>query len=245
MLDNLSFTVALNRAALCEEGNNGIGTYGEKLMHRSLKFYFEPDESKHEIEHLGSVADILNENGIIEIQTRSFGKLIPKLERFLVNDKVTVVCPIIENRVIYRFDPETGETNKPRKSKKKGRASDALAELAMIRRYIPHDNLRVIVLLLDATETRLLSGKRRVGRKRTDKINCIPTSLNSIITLDRAEDYRLLLPDGLPDKFTAAEFGLISGIRSIGAHAALMLLLQLGIITREREGNKAFLYSIV
>ena len=244
MIDNLAFALALNRAVLGAEHQSGIGTYGEKMLHRSLKFYFEPDESKHEIEHLGSVADILNENGIIEIQTRSFSKLIPKLERFLENDRVTVVYPVIENKTICRIDQESGETNPPRKSKKKGKSSDALAEISLIRRYIPHHNLRILVVMLDANETRLLKGKLKVGRKRTDKINCLPTSLNRMISLERAEDYYQLLPEGLPGEFTATEFEKISGHKGIAAHGSLMLLLQLGVLSRERTENKAYIYTI-
>ena len=244
MIDNIKFALALNRAVLGGEHQNGIGTYGEKMLHRTLKFYFEPDESKHEIDHLGSVADILNENGIIEIQTRSFSKLIPKLERFLEKDKVTVVCPIIENKTICRIDQESGETNPPRKSRKKGRVSDTLAEISLIRRFIPHENLNILVVMLDADETRLLKGRLKVGRKRTDKINCIPTSLNQIIDLRTTSDYYQLLPDGLKDEFTAVDFERISGHKGIGAHGALMLLLQLGILSRSRVGKEPYIYKI-
>lgn len=243
MIDNLSFAIAVNRATLAYEQQNGIGTYSEKLLHRSLKYYFEPDESKHEIEYLGSVADIRNEQGIIEIQTRSFGNLIPKLERFLENDKVTVVYPIIENKTICRYDPETGEAKAPKKSRKKGKLSDSLSEISIIRRFIPHDNLKIMIVMLNANETRLLNGKRKVGRKKTEKINCIPTSLNAIICLEKPSDYYPLLPDGLPGQFTAAEFERLSGLKNIGAHGALMLLLQLGLVTRQKNG-RAYVYSI-
>lgn len=244
MVDNLSFALAVNRAALDFEHQKGIGTYSEKMLHRVLKIYFEPNESNHEVKYLGSVADIKNDSGITEIQTRSFANLIPKLERFLVNDKVTVVYPVIENRTICRYDPETGESNTPRKSRKKGRVWDALAEISQIRRFIPHKNLRILIVMLDATETRLLKGKTKVGRKRTDKINCIPTHLNEILSLESISDYFLLLPDGLPERFTAVEFERVSGLKHLGAHGALMLFLQLGILTRERTGKEAYIYSI-
>ncbi len=244
MVDRLAFAIAINRAAIGSEQQNGIGTFSEKNVHRTLKYYFEPDESKHEINYMGSVADIRNEEGIIEIQTRSFGNLIPKLERFLDNDRVTVVYPIIENRTIFRFDPESGETKTPRKSRKKGRHSDALAEIALIRRFIPHKNLRILLVLIDATETRLLSGRMKVGRKRTEKINCIPTSLNSVVSLEKESDYYLLLPEGLPESFSSYEFERISGLKHIGSHGALMLLMQLGILSRRRGDGRSYIYSI-
>lgn len=244
MLDRVSFSNAIALATAQTVAQGGIGTYGEKMLHRTLKFYFEPNEDYHEVAYLGSVADIRNENGIVEIQTRSFDKLVPKLERFLEADRVTVVYPIIVQRTICRIDTETGESKSPRKSRKKGSAVDALGELYKIRRFIPHQNLTVSLVFLDATETRMLSGHVKVGRKRTSKIDCIPTSLNSIIDLKNPLDFYRLLPPDLPKQFTAAEFEECTKLRALACHGALMLLLQLGILSRERQGNKAYVYSI-
>lgn len=242
MLDMSLFPAARDKAIATSDGQGGIGTYGERLVHKSLKYFLEPDDDNHEVAIYGSVADIRNEKGIFEIQTRSFNKLLPKLERFLLEERVTVVCPIIENKYIVRTDTETGESTPPRRSPKRGRPSDALAEISMIRRFIPNDNLTVLVMMLDADEIRMMKGRTRIGRKTTSKINTIPISLNSIIELKTAADYRALLPDGLSDGFTQLEFESISGLRRISAHGALMLLLQLGIITRERQGREAYKY---
>ena len=244
MVDQLSFTVALERAVLNNQGSGGIGTFSEKLLHRTLKYYFEADEKNHEIEFLGSVADIKNENGIIEIQTGSFSKLVPKLERFLECAKVTVVYPIIENKTICRINTETGESKPPRKSAKKGRVSNALAEISMIRRFIPNDNLEILVVMVDVSETRMLYRKKKIGRKHTDKLNCIPTRINSIIKLNSVDDYRQLVPEGLSNQFTSQEFEKASGLRGIGAHGSLSLLMQLGILKRERHGRDPYIYSL-
>ena len=244
MIDNTRFALASLRAVAEYGDQGGIGTLGEKLLHKTLKFYFEPDATKHEIPFCGSVADILNEEGIIEIQTRAFNKLVPKLDRFLPKTHVTVVYPIVEKRTICRLDPESGVVSKPRKSSKVGLASDALAEISRIRAFIPHENLEILIVLLDADETRLQSGSLRVGRKKTQKINISPTRLNSIIHLGEASDYLSLLPRDLPEQFTAAEFEKITRLRSIDSHGALMLLLQLGILHRERQGRDPYVYTL-
>ena len=243
-IDPIAFAIAVNRAVAIEAQSSGIGTLGEKMLHRTLKYYLEPDENNHEIPYLGSIADIKNEEGIIEIQTRSFNKLIPKLERFLPEKRVTIVYPIIQNKTICRIDTETGESLSPKKSSKKGKPSDALGELSMIRRFIPYDNLTILIALLDATETRMLNGKICVGRKKTSKINCVPTSINSFIQLNEPDDYRLLLPSILPDSFTAQEFERYSGLRTVNSHGALMLLMELGILSRVRKGREAYVYSV-
>ena len=112
----------------------------------------------------------------------------------------------------------------------------------MIRRFIPDERLSILIVMVDVTETRMLNGKRRIGRKRTAKINCIPDSVNSVIMLTSPEDYLALVPKGLSDGFTADEFERISGLHGIGAHGALMLLLQLSILRRERRGREHYRY---
>lgn len=65
------------------QSGSGIGTLAEKTLHAVLKRYFEPDETKHEVKVGRHVADIVNNSGIIEIQTRAFNALRPKLEAYL------------------------------------------------------------------------------------------------------------------------------------------------------------------
>lgn len=83
-------------ADLCnrEQIRGSIGLLGEKILHAGLKLYFEPNSDFHEVKVSGFVADICNAEGIIEIQTRSLGKLKRKLEVFLQNMPVTIVYPI-------------------------------------------------------------------------------------------------------------------------------------------------------
>ena len=244
MIDNDKFAEARAAAITDGKSNNLIGTLGEKLIHKTLKYYIEPDVSRHEISYLGHVADIFNESGIFEIQTRSFQKLKTKLNDFLPSERVTVVYPIVENKTICRIDTESGESSPPRKSPKKGRVSDALGEIAMIRGFIPNDRLKIVIFLLDAEETRMVNGSVRIGRKRTQKIDCVPTKLNSVIELSSAEDYCNLLPKELPDAFTSVEFEKCSGLKGVGVHGALMLLLNLGILSRERKGRAPYMYFV-
>ena len=52
-------------------------------LHAVLKNYYEPFEQNHEIKVGRFVADIVGEQGVIEIQTRNFGNLLEKLDNFL------------------------------------------------------------------------------------------------------------------------------------------------------------------
>ena len=77
-------------------------------MHAALKSYYEPDFESREVKVGGFVADIVGENGIIEIQTRGFDRLRRKLDAFLKAARVTVVYPVVPKRGLCWVDPETG-----------------------------------------------------------------------------------------------------------------------------------------
>ena len=68
--------------------SSGIGTLSEKSLHRMIKLFIEEDESFHEVEFLGSVADIKRENQIYEIQTHSAERLVPKLKKFFPKRRI-------------------------------------------------------------------------------------------------------------------------------------------------------------
>ena len=123
-----------------EEG--GIGTLAEKLVHKVLKYWIEPREEYHERRLCGSVADIFDGERIVEIQTRAFIKLLPKLRKFLVSYPVTVVYPVVTDRLVEWCDPESGEIVEVKKSPKKGRECDLLAELAGLSDLVGREGLR-------------------------------------------------------------------------------------------------------
>ena len=103
-----------------------IGTYMERTLHAELKRLLEPDETRHEVRYKGYIADILNEDGIIEVQTRSFERLRGKLSCFLADVRVTLVFPAVRQKWLVWVDPETGETTKKRRSPKAGTVCSAL-----------------------------------------------------------------------------------------------------------------------
>lgn len=245
MVDQELFALAKAKAIAESIDNGGIGRLNEKLLHRTLKHYFEPDTNFHEVEYLGSIADIKNEEGITEIQTRSFGKLLPKLERFLPEQPVKILLPIIERKTICLVDIEGGEGYAPRKSPKKGKLYDALNELPRLGDFAIDENLSVLLVFIDAEETRMANQTKKVGRKRTDKIDCIPTSINYIIELKKPVDYSIFIPDDLPEEFTAKDFQNKTGLKSINVHSALMLLVRLGCLRRYKNSGRAYSYSKV
>ena len=108
---------------------NRIGVLSEKTLHSVIKRFIEPNEALQEVKVGGYYADIKNENGIFEIQTRSFTKLRAKLTSYLETEKETVVYPIRAVKRLIWIDAQTGELTAPRKSPKRGSYFDAFPEL--------------------------------------------------------------------------------------------------------------------
>ena len=117
-------------------GRFGIGTLSEKSLHGILKYYIEPNAEYHEVEFLGSVADIKRDGEIVEIQTRSLERLSAKLEKFLAVMPVRVVYPLPYEKYISVIDKRTGEIISRRKSPKRSSPSDAIIELRKIRKFL-------------------------------------------------------------------------------------------------------------
>ena len=238
-MDKNAFNLARMRALSDEgEGYPGIGRLSEKTMHRTLKLYFEPNEEYHEIEFLGSVADIKNGGGIIEIQRAAFVNLIPKLDRFLPHLPVTVVHPITARKRVKRLDPESGEISFSGRTVKGKTIFDSAFEIYKIREFIGRDGFTLCLLLLDCDEYRIPDKSARRGRGGERRLEAIPNDILAEYTLKTPADYLALLPDSLGDTFTEAEFRTAAKTRSRYAYYYLRLLVDLGLLCRQRDGRK-------
>ena len=243
MIDALTFSSA-RLAVLSEQEDmaGGVGTLSEKMLHRVLKYCYDPDPRNHEASVLDSVADVKNEQGITEIQTRSFDKLVPKLAKFLPHYRVNVVYPIVTDKIIRYVNKEDGSISEPKKSPRHLRAYDAARELRAISRFIGDGNLTVTLLFMKAEEYRLLDGWDKTKKKGATKLERLPTEIVGELTLKSKEDYLALLPEALPERFSATEYARLVKRPSRSAYHSLRLLLDLGLLTREQCG-RAYVYS--
>lgn len=222
----------------------GIGTLGEKTLHSVLKLYFEPDEDKHEVALDGYFADIYNQTGVIEIQTRQLNKLRDKLAVFLNHYTVTVVYPCPYNKWIYWVDPETLETTgKKRLSSRHYNEYDAFFELYKIKSFLKNPNLHIRLLLMDVEDYKLLNGWNETGKKGSWRYDRIPVGVRRIIELDQPEDYMTFLPLELKEKFTVKDYSKTCGISEDTARMVLNILYYLGVVSRVGKEGNAFLYE--
>ncbi len=220
----------------------GIGTLGEKTLHAVLKRYYEPHGENHEVKIGGYVADIVGEQGIIEIQTRNFDKLRGKLAAFLPAARVTVVYPVAGLKWLCWVDKQSGEVTKKRKSPRKGSMYDVIPELYKIRPFLFHENLTVAVPVLELTEYRYLDGWSRDKKKGSTRCDRIPQALLCEYRFSAPEDYRQFVPQSLPAEFDSGEFAKGAGCSRSRAQTALLILTRAGVVERIGKRGRGYLY---
>ena len=222
----------------------GIGTLGEKTLHAVLKCYFETSSQNHEIKLGNYVADIVGENGIIEIQTRGFEKLRKKLEAFLEISTVTIVYPIASTKRLIWLDNETGEMTKKRKSPKTGVPYDVYFELYKIKSFLTHENLRICIVMLEIEEYRNLDGWSNDKKKGSSRYERIPIDITDEIHINSVNDYIKLIPNDLPTKFSARDFKKASHLSLHTSQTALNILNFIGAVKRVGKQGNAYEYAI-
>lgn len=222
----------------------GIGTLGEKTLHAVMKNYFEPQSENHEIKVGRYVADIVGEKGVIEIQTRQFFRLVPKLDNFLEFCDVTVVYPMPAIKYVSWLDMDTGEVSPKRRSPRKYRIYDAFKEIYNIRYALDNPRFHLVLCLLEMDEIRYLngwSGDKKRGSSRCDRI---PRDIIEEVRFDCVEDYRRFLPDGLGEEFTSAQYAKACSISKELAGRGLNILNYLGLVKRVDKVGNSYIYTV-
>ena len=265
-LQEVEFELICQRIATGELSGDSIGTMGEKRLHKTLKYFLCEDESKNEIRVFpkghsatdsevksgasgkgGYIADILDGDWIIEIQTGSFYPLKSKIKFYLENTdyNITVVHPIAAVKHVIWIDPQCGEISKRNRSPKKGRLSDALPELFWLAEYIKNDRLSFKFMLLEIDEYRILNGWSSDKKRGADKYDKIPVKLFDSVDVDASNLMETLVPQGLCSEFVSSDLSRLTGLKGRKLSASLKLLCLLGFIEKGERGAKGFIYKSV
>lgn len=224
--------------------NKGIGTLSEKILHAVLKLYYEPDEDKHEVAMSGYYADIYNDKGIIEIQTRQLNKLRDKLSVFLQDYHVTVVYPLPFNKWLSWVNPDNGEVQGRRKSPRHFTEYDAFYELYKIKSYLKNPNLSINLVLMDMEEYKLLNGWSYDKKRGSTRYDRVPVGIRRIVKFDRIEDYMQLVPADLKEDFTVKDFAMAAGVSVEASRYTLNILNYLEIVKRTGRVKNGYVYNV-
>lgn len=222
--------------------DGGIGTLSEKRMHRVLKHYVCPDSSRHEINMGGKyVADVLDGGEIYEIQTGSFYPLAKKLKYYVESTDfhVTIVHPVAAKRYLVWIDPETGEAAPRRLSPKRESAADVLPELIYIWDLLRSGRVSVRILFIEEEEYRFLNGWSKDRKRGSGRYERMPVSIGDELTLHGPSDLAVFMPEGLPEPFTAEEYGKCLHLRGRRLYMALKTLEKCGITVLSGKRGRA------
>jgi hypothetical protein len=219
-----------------------INTWNESLLHEELKEYFRGENGRTEIPVDGSICDVvLEDNSIVEVQTKNLGKLKKKLEKLLIDRKVNLVHPIARNTLIETYSPE-GILVSRRKSPKHGNVYQLFHELTGIWQLVKNPNLTISVIETDILELRIADGTGSWRRKgiRTDDRKLI--RIHEIRKFRGEADFRALVPGSLGASFTAADLGQAGA--GINAGRMAWVLRKIGILELSGKRGRAFLYRL-
>lgn len=241
-MDNKRFEAALSQVVGSGRRHSGIGTLNEKTLHAVMKLYMEPHTENHEIPVGKYVADIIGENGIVEIQTGNFTKLRPKLEQLLEFADITLVHPMAAQKKIIKLDPLTGELSKPRRSPQKLRPIDSVFELVRIMYILDNPKFRLKLIMLEMEEYRILDNKPNWKRRRSHRCDRIPVRILDEIDFCVPSDYDRFIPEKLGKQFTIKEFAVCAGVPYQTAQCAVKILCYLERIRRTGKTGRENLY---
>ena len=230
-IDSRAFDEAKEKIIGKSHNDKGIGTLSEKTLHAVLKMYYEPDEDNHEVAIDGYFADIYNEHGIIEIQTRQL-------------NKVRVVYPMPYEKYLSWIEPETEDITSRRKSPKRCSMYDAMFELYKIKAFLKNPNLKVTLLLIDIEEYKLLNGWSYDKKRGSVRYDRIPVGIRKVIELDCPQDYMQFVPEGLENGFTSADFANAAHIDRQTAASVLAMLNYMEQVKRVGKTGNAYIYDI-
>ena len=229
-------------------GDEGIGTLGEKRMHAIIKRYLSEDHAHHEVGVLdtGYVSDVRIGNDIFEVQTGAFYPMKKKIAHYIENTNctVTVMHPISVERFVTWVDAKTGEVTPRTKSPKRERAIHLLPELYCLLPYLGNDRLRFRLLMIEEEDFRTLSG-RKDNRKRGARLyERMPLALLGEIEFSSPADFSVFLPTDLPSPFTVKDFSQKTGLRGRDVYSAVHVLEKLGLITKTEPIGRAMAFEI-
>lgn len=228
------------RAEILSESvsTDGIGGLNERSIHKILKLAIEPNTECHEVKFLGSVADIKNEEGIFEIQTKSAYTIKKKLEKFLEYSPVTLVVPIIKEKYLRYIDEQTGEILPPKRSPRPESVYTALNSMFSFADIFSRDNFKLMLVFLSADEY-----KYKVKKKGQRRLDAIPRDILEIREITSPEEFLEFFPSTLSEEFVATEFARAIKKSSRFTYYVIKFYENLGFIENIGKRGRAFLYK--
>jgi len=210
----------------------------ETSLHRDLKHIYADGDAPVEAKLGPYRIDVLNDDQLVEVQTRNLGAIRPKVRKLCRDQKVLVVKPIAHRKYIVKPDKRKPEGISRRLSPKRGRLLDLFDDMVHFAAEFAHPNVALEVLL---TEEEELRQPKRAHRWRRRDYRLLDRALLRILEIHRfttPADFRRFLPTDLPRPFTTGTLAeAMDEPRWLTGQIAYSLR-QMGVITPVgRQGN--------
>ncbi|MBQ4067045.1 MAG: winged helix-turn-helix domain-containing protein [Clostridia bacterium] len=221
-----------------------IGTYKERSQHLLLKLYYEPDMKYHEVPYEGYIADILNNQGITEIQTAGFRTLHAKLAAFLSEYPVTVVYPVSEKKRSMWIDPESGDTAEGKYMTFPKARYRLFSELLAISEFINNPGLTLHIAIMKVSQFKACDGYGKDKKRRATKIDTVPDDIIDIIQIKGIDDLKELFPFEKGERITNKDISKKLGLVRMSLWRAVKFLTNTDIIAPSDKIGKSIIYEV-
>ena len=229
-------------AKRAEDG--GIGMMGEHSLHAALKAWYARPGDRLEEKVEGYLIDIVRDDLLIEIQTRSFSAVRKKLTALLANHPVRLVHPIPREKwFAYLSEDGLTETGR-RKSPQRLGLVHVFLELVHIPDLMRNPNLSIEVLVTREEEVRREAPRGLRRRRRTVKFDRRLISVEGQRLYRSAADFRSFLPDHLEQPFTTRDLSEAIGEPLWLAEKITYCLRHVGAVREVGKRRNAILYAV-
>lgn len=219
-----------------------LSPMGETTLHQQLKQIYAAQGGRTEANLDGYWIDVQTPDLLIEIQTRNFGSLRPKLDALLSNHKIRLVYAVAQEKWLVKQDRD-GELLERRRSPRRGRIEYLFQQLVYLPAYLQHPNFSLEVLLIQEEELRRDDGRgswRRGGWSICDRrvLSILDRRL-----FEQPTDFLSLLPDSLSEPFSTRELAACASIPQRLAYQMIYTFRQLELIVQTGQRGRTRLYG--
>ncbi len=180
---------------------NGINLQNERSLHAGLKQWYAQPQDRLEVPVDGFVIDLVRGTQLVEIQTRNFTAIRPKLQALLKDHRVHLLHPITYEKWVVQVDGKGTSVLSRRKSTYRGALTDLFEELVRLPELVKQAGFTLEFPLIREEEVRCRDGK---GSKHRKKVSIKDRKLLEVISTHRfttTRDFLQFLPPHLPQPF--------------------------------------------
>ena len=222
----------------------GINTYNEKALHLDLKAWYAQPADRFETPVDGYIIDLVRGDLLVEIQTRNFSAIRPKLTKLVEHHAVHLLFPIAQEKWLVNQTSDGAPAGSRRKSPKRGAVEHVFHELVHIPTLLAHPNFSLEVLLICEEELRRPNEQFRWRRRPwiTQERRLLQVmAQHRFVT---PADLMGLLPVGLSEPFTTADLAKALAQPRPLAQKMVYCLAKLNLLQMVGKQRNAILYQI-